>query len=147
MKKGDDRYLRFRSVALICHRLKFLLPRTVGNSISLLQGFRDRKSGIKFPATRTFFPACFLPSRSRGRHSRHLAFLRSHILRAYCNFELKQAISRTLFGRHPNEKPYKCKSVPRLLSMIEEIRLSEKVLRSCEGLAVRIKENKPKGKI
>ena len=29
---------------------------------------------------------------SRGRHSRRLACLRSHVLRAYCNFESKQAI-------------------------------------------------------
>ena len=51
-----------------------------------------------------FFPACFLPcaSRSRGRHSRRLACLRLHVLRAYCNFESKQAISITLFGRRPN---------------------------------------------
>ena len=51
-----------------------------------------------------FFPACFLPcaSRSRGRHSRRLARLRLHVLRAYCNFESKQAISITLFGRRPN---------------------------------------------
>ena len=31
-----------------------------------------------------------------------LACLRSFILRANCNFESKQAISSTLFGRHPN---------------------------------------------
>ena len=29
--------------------------------------------------------------------------LRSHVLRAYCNFELKQANSITLFGRRPNK--------------------------------------------
>ena len=48
----------------------------------------------------------------RGRHSRRLACqepmglfnLRSHVLRAYCNFELKQANSITLFGRRPNKK-------------------------------------------
>ena len=45
---------------------------------------------------------------SRGRHSGrvawlvYLACLRSHVLCAYCNFESKQAISITLFGRHPN---------------------------------------------
>ena len=38
---------------------------------------------------------------SRGRQSRCLA-LRSHELRAYCNFESKQAISTTLFGRRLN---------------------------------------------
>ena len=31
-----------------------------------------------------------------------LACLRSHVLRAYCNFESKQANSITLFGRRPN---------------------------------------------
>ena len=39
---------------------------------------------------------------SRGRLSRRLACLRSHTLRAYCNFKSKQAISITLFGRRPN---------------------------------------------
>ena len=33
-----------------------------------------------------------------------LACLRSHVLRAYCNFESKQANSITLFGRRPNNK-------------------------------------------
>ena len=32
----------------------------------------------------------------------YLACLRSHVLRAYFNFESKQAISVTLFGRRPN---------------------------------------------
>ena len=64
------------------------------------------KSGIKFPASRALFLACFLPctSCSRGRHSRRLACLLSHVLRAYCNFESKQTISSTLFGRRPNNE-------------------------------------------
>ena len=33
-----------------------------------------------------------------------LACLRSHVLRAYCNFESKQANSITLFGQRPNNK-------------------------------------------
>ena len=45
---------------------------------------------------------------SRGRHSRRLACLlvclRSHVLRACCNFKLKQEISITLCGRRPNNK-------------------------------------------
>ena len=36
----------------------------------------------------------------------YLASLRSHVLRAYCNFESKQANSITLFERRPNNKPY-----------------------------------------
>ena len=32
----------------------------------------------------------------------YLVCLRSHVLRAYCNFESKQANSITLFGRRPN---------------------------------------------
>ena len=32
----------------------------------------------------------------------YFACLRSHVFRAYCNFESKQAISITLFGRRPN---------------------------------------------
>ena len=34
----------------------------------------------------------------------YLASLSSHVLSAYCNFESKQAISITLFGRRPNKK-------------------------------------------
>ena len=54
------------------------------------------------------FLACFLPctSRSRGKCLRRLACLRSHVLRAYCNFESKRAISITLFGRRPIKKTY-----------------------------------------
>ena len=40
----------------------------------------------------------------RGRHSRCLACLRLHVLRAYCNFESKQASSITLSGPRPNNK-------------------------------------------
>ena len=55
-----------------------------------------------------FFPACFLPckSRSRGRYWRLLVCLHSLVLRAYCNFESKRPISITLFGRGPNKKTY-----------------------------------------
>ena len=40
-----------------------------------------------------FFLACFSPctSRSRGKCLRRLACLRSHVLRAYCNFESKRS--------------------------------------------------------
>ena len=44
---------------------------------------------------------------SRSRHSHRLVcllgFLRSHVLRAHCNFESKQAISITLFGPRTNK--------------------------------------------
>ena len=74
---------------------------TVGNCVTLLQSFWDRKSGIKYHANRVIFPSWFsaCTSGSRGRHSRRLACLRSHVLRAYCSFESKQAISITLFGQ------------------------------------------------
>ena len=52
-------------------------------------------------AVETFFPACFLPYTSR---SRHFFCLSSHVLRAYCNFDSKQSISITLFGRCPSKK-------------------------------------------
>ena len=57
-----------------------------------------------YPVSRAFFPVCFLSCtrHSHGRHSRCLACLHSHILHAYCNFESKQAILITLFGRHAN---------------------------------------------
>ena len=72
---------------------------------------------MKYPASRTFFSAWFslCTSRSRGRHSRRLACLRSHVLRAYCNFESKQANSITLFGRRPDWKPFwSCARQPEL---------------------------------
>ena len=56
----------------------FFVPALLGIAfLYQLQGFRDRKSGIKYPASRDFFLARFLPckSRSRGRHSRRLACL------------------------------------------------------------------------
>ena len=52
-----------------------------------------------YPVSRVFFPVCFLPC---TRHLRRLARLHSHVLQAYCNFESKQAILITLFGRHAN---------------------------------------------
>ena len=52
-----------------------------------------------YPVSRAFFPVCFL---SCTRHSRHLAYLHSRVLRAYCNYESTQVISITLFGRRAN---------------------------------------------
>ena len=40
----------------------------------------------------------------RGTHLRHLACLRLHVLRAYCNFKSKEVILKTLFGLCPNNK-------------------------------------------
>ena len=73
--------------------------------VSLLQGFWGGKSGIMYLASRAFFLACFLPctSCSRVKKARRFARLRSHVLRAYCNFESKQAISKTKFGRRSND--------------------------------------------
>ena len=52
-----------------------------------------------YPVSRAFFPVCFS---SYTRHSRHLAYLHSRVLRAYCNYESTQVISITLFGRRAN---------------------------------------------
>ena len=41
---------------------------------------------------------------TRGTHSRRLACLRPHVLRAYCNFKSKQANSITLFVRRPSNQ-------------------------------------------
>ena len=62
----------------------------------------------KQDAMGALFLACFLPctSRSRGKCLRRLACLRSHVLRAYCNFESKRAISITLFGRRPIKETF-----------------------------------------
>ena len=45
--------------------------------VSLLQGFWGCKNGIKYPASRAFFPVCFLlcMRQLRGRHLRRLACL------------------------------------------------------------------------
>ena len=51
------------------------------------------------PVSRAFFPVCFS---SCTRHSRRLAYLHSHVLHAYCNFESTQVILITLFGRRAN---------------------------------------------
>ena len=48
----------------------------------------------------------------RGRHSRRLAGLCSHILSAHCNFKSKQANSITLFGRRPNNELCNTCAVP-----------------------------------
>ena len=52
-----------------------------------------------YPVSRAFFPVSFL---SCMRHSHRLACLHSHVSCSYCNFESKQAISITLFGRRAN---------------------------------------------
>ena len=56
----------------------------------------------------TFFPAWFITCTSRHSRRRlvYLACLLSHVLRAYCNFESKQAISISLFGRGPNNNVF-----------------------------------------
>ena len=62
------------------------------------------------------FVCCALSVRDtvRGRHSRLLPCSRSHVLRAYCKFESKQANSITLFGPRPNNNIYiiKCCDFP-----------------------------------
>ena len=71
-------------------------------ALYLAQGRKEGKQKKQQQhAVGTFFPACFLPYTSR---SRRLACLRSHVLRAYCNFDSKQAISITLFERRPSKK-------------------------------------------
>ena len=72
------------------------------------RGKTKKKQTKKQDAVGPFFTACFLPctSRSRGRYSRRLACLRSHVLRAYGNFESKRAISITLFGLSPNKNTF-----------------------------------------
>ena len=51
---------------------------------------------------------CFFASHQKIKlnpfESLRLAFLRSHVLRACCNFESKYVILITLFGRRPNNK-------------------------------------------
>ena len=84
------------------HHFELLCPHTVGNCVSLLQGFWDCKSGIKYPSSRVSFLACVLPctSPSHGRLSCHLACLHSLILCAYGKFEPTEVISKTLFWRN-----------------------------------------------
>ena len=61
--------------------------------------FEIVKVGSRYPVSRVFFPVCFL---SYTRHSRHLAYLHSRVLHAYCNYESTQVILITLFGRRAN---------------------------------------------
>ena len=76
------------------------------SSSSRRSELREKVGSSSLLAERALFLACFLPctSRSRGKHSRRLVYLRSHVLHAYCNFESKQTISSTLFGRRPNNE-------------------------------------------
>ena len=72
----------------------------------IIYNYHTKSFEIVKVASRAFFSACFLPctSRSRSTHSRRLVYLRSNVLlRAFCNFESKHAMSITLFGR-PNKK-------------------------------------------
>ena len=59
----------------------------------VLRAQRRKTNKEKQDAVGTFFQACFLPRTSR-----------SHVLCAYCNFESKQAISITLFGRRQGKQ-------------------------------------------
>ena len=77
-------------------------PWTWDIQISMIN-FWDRESTIKCHASRAFFPTCLLPC-TRRSHGRHSPCLRSHVLRAYCTFASKQAISITLLGPRPNSK-------------------------------------------
>ena len=69
-----------------------------------MQVFWDRKSGIKYLASKaSLWHAFYLVRVVRVADICvawlvYLTCLRSHILRAYCNFESKQAISKTLFS-------------------------------------------------
>ena len=49
-------------------------------------------------------PSVICGDTTRGRHSSYLVCLRSHVLRANCNFESKQANSIALFGPRPDNK-------------------------------------------
>ena len=86
--------------------------------------------------------------KSLGRHSTrvawlvYLACLRSHVLRAYYNFESKQAISITLFGRRSNNNNY---------SKIDmrggwHKFLLEKVLITCSVVAIKTYQTWPAAK-
>ena len=72
----------------------------------MLKGFLYRKSGIKLSFRHTFVRVV----RVADIHVAwlvYLAYLSSHVLRAYCNFESKHAISKTLLGRCPNKRMFK----------------------------------------
>ena len=63
-------------------------------------------------ANRSFFPTCLLPCTVQDARMAdirlaslvYLPCLRLHVLRAYCTFASKQAVSITLFGPRPNKK-------------------------------------------
>ena len=75
--------------------------------------FRDRKSAKKclVLADLSFRHASYLIQDVRKAEIRlvelvYLPCLRKHVLRAYYTFASKQAVSITLFGPRPNNKPY-----------------------------------------
>ena len=84
----------------------FFIPALLGIVFLCCKVFEIVKVGSSTLLARVSFPACLLhcTSRSRGRHSLYLACLLWHVFRAYFNFDSKQAISKTLFGRRQNKK-------------------------------------------
>ena len=123
MKKGNDRYLLSTGKTLMPCAARIIIFRKE-NLNHLIPVVCFTKCILCFQYVWFLFPIC-LPGvicgtyatriklmlcrdTSRGRHSCRFAWLiysaclRSHVLRAYCNLETKQAISITLFGRRPN---------------------------------------------
>ena len=63
-------------------------------------------AGILF-VVRYLWGVCMCRDTSRSRLSHRLACLRSHVLRAYCNFESKQVIDFSrLYAKHIHEEPH-----------------------------------------
>ena len=76
---------------------------------------------------------CCVVTHSAQQTSRRLACLRSHLLRAYCNFESKQVNSITLFGPRQNYQ-----------SIYERTRSDLEITRSNSSLSSWNSQNRPK---
>ena len=102
---NHERYLWSGGVALTCSSLLNSSSLHCWELCqSLLQGFWDRKNGIKYLSSKASLWHAFYLVRVVCVADIcvawlvYLTCLRSHILRAYCNFESRQEISKTLFS-------------------------------------------------
>ena len=88
---------------IICY---FLIPALLGIVFLCCKVFYIVKVGSSFPSGILLYEVV----RVADIHVAglvYLAYLSSHVLRAYYNFESKHAISKTLLGRCPNKRMFK----------------------------------------
>ena len=120
MKKGNDRYLwsERKNVHAVCCEDNYFQKEKFKFSNSLFHWVYFVFSILLFSIANLFAVRYLWDVRNEDKCCAvthrlvdirvawlvYLASLSSHVLSAYCNFESKQAISITLFGRRPNNK-------------------------------------------